>query len=153
MKVKAKIKTLEELLLTEGVTYEFGAFTCRGERNCLPSSMFKDCGKEVVGDLTTHGNVKIGLGGYIEPWMCSSWIQESKQDRLDNFKAEKIELESGRWIKVDINHSNVDDFIKRRPNIFISTNSHYLGINFDEWLAISKKVNEIIELKAELMEG
>lgn len=153
MKVKAKIKTLQEFLLTEGVIYERGVFTCEGERNYLPSSMFKYCGKEVVGSLTNIGNLKIGVDEYIEPWMCSYWIQESKQDRLDNFKAEKIELEDGGWIKVDINQGDVDNFIKRRPNIFIRTNSHYLGINFDEWLAISKKVNEIIELKTELMEG
>lgn len=151
MTIKARIKTLEELLSTPGVNFNEGVLRCKGGFGSLHSCMFIYCGKEMEGFSTESGGLVTSGGEYIEKWMCSEWEDLHLQSQLDDFQSEKILLDGGNYIKVDINQERVEDFIARDENIFLRTDSCCLGVSFKEWEAINNKVNEIIKLKENLL--
>lgn len=150
MKVKFTIKTLEELLSTNGIKYENEVFTCEGKKNNFVFGMISLCGRS--GKCEQFNNEKVYYEGYeICEWMCSSWeVINEKEERFNNFKDSSFRLEDGTKVVIGVNQETLRSFLKRDSNIYLKIGEMYTGMTFNEWKELDSKVKEIIELKEEL---
>lgn len=150
MKVKFTIKTLEGLLLTNGIKYEDEAFTCEGEKDNFLFEMIRFCGESGESEEVENGMVYWKEYAVYE-WMCSSWeVINEKEDRFNNFKDSLFRLEDGTKIVIGVNHETLRRFLEGNRNIYIEIGGMYIEMTFDEWKEIDFKVKEIIKLKEEL---
>lgn len=150
MKVKFTIKTLEELLSTNGIKYENEVFTCEGEENSFVFGMISLCGRS--GKCEQFNNEKVYYEGYeIYEWMCSSWeVINEKEERFNNFKDSLFRLEDGTNIMIGLDQGTLPRFLESESVIYLEFSKTCIGATIDEWKALDSKVKEIIKLKEEL---
>ena len=150
MKVKFTIKTLEELLSTNGIKYENGVFTREGKKDNFIFGMISLCGRS--GKCEQFNNEKVYYEGYnIYEWMCSSWeVINEKEERFNNFKDSSFRLEDGTNIIIGLNQETLPHFLESESVIYLEVGETYISATIDEWKELDSKVKEIIELKEEL---
>lgn len=159
MKIKTRVKTLEELLSTPGVNFNEGVFRCKGEAGGLPSCMFIYCGEEIEGFSTEGGGLVTNWEEYIEKWMCSEWeeINNLNNQALQALGRQEVVDNEGRVITLECNDNALSTLIEKDNNIFISIEGQdgemmCAGLTFNQWETLNEQVEKIRKFKSEVMD-
>ena len=148
-KVIIKIKTLEELLCTKGVTYRNGAISCENEDSFFLKDMFYLCGEHSVGELGvtpySHCNIE---GWTIAPWMCSEWeeISESKQ-AYGAYRDKEFVDDTGNSLRVELNTYSYEQFIQEDEKIYVEVNGRGVGLTIPQAQEVILALEEIINIE------
>lgn len=148
-KVFLKIKTLEELLCTKGVTYRHGAISYENEDVSFLKDMFYLCGEHTVGELRETPYSHCNIGGWtIAPWMCSEWeeITESKQAYRAYHDKEFIDG-TGSSLRVELNTYSYERFIQEDEKIYVEVDDCGIGLTIPQAQEVILALEEIINIE------
>ena len=156
MKVRAVIKSFEELVDTKGVEFKITpqGINIVGENNVFVPSMRGLCGKTVI--LEDEGkNWTVDNQWFIDKWMCKIWepLYNPLEEEFNKLEGVTIETEVEELVTVMCNDNTYSSFDNTEDVICLRICSEYcdvdysVGLTSQQWLKLHEQAMKIIDLK------
>lgn len=164
--LKVKVKTLEELMDTKGVSIEEGCLyikntTPEEDRVYFTPNMRYLCGREVYLNSINGVHSTKEEGWHIESWMCVSSeyapYEEVLTHSLQTLGCQEVIDNEGRIVTIECNDNVLSTLIEEDNNIYLSIENGdgemiCAGLTFDQWEELNEQVEKIRKLKNEVMD-
>ncbi|MGL4850951.1 MAG: hypothetical protein ACRC28_18850 [Clostridium sp.] len=159
MKIEFRLKTLEELIKTDGIKMVDKGFTVEGEHETLVGELLGNLGRafrskevhtESNGEQTPIIELKDGIY-FINKWMCSEWeVCDEKEAEFEEIgEGFILEDDDKDYLEVQSPSDNYISFKNSKESVYFSTSSMGVNLTFEQFDEIVKYVNKLKRIKGE----